>query len=124
MTKLERAPESISFLKTARKYTEPLPESAWATNREWMLVRRNIFKQSAAHYQSREEYLKALDAYKVALKLEETRGDDTANTHLNCALLLNSLARPNESLEHAGTAMTAIENSLGVKRNRPLGEYK
>lgn len=38
------------FLKLSRKHTEPLPNSDWNENPEWMLTRKNVFKNLALYY--------------------------------------------------------------------------
>ena len=38
------------FLKLARKYTEPLPNSDWNENSDWMLTRKNVFRNLALYY--------------------------------------------------------------------------
>jgi hypothetical protein len=46
--KLDRA---IDFLKLARKHTEPLPNSDWNEDKDWMGTRKNVFKNLALYYQ-------------------------------------------------------------------------
>ena len=92
-------------MKLARKHTEPLPNSEWSSNPEWVLTRKNVFKNLALFHQKKEEWTKAFDCFKVALKLEKDLKENTANTSLTCAVILSKLNRYAESIEFAQTCM-------------------
>lgn len=43
--------ESIGYLKQAMKCTEPLPNSDWSENAEWVSLRKSVFKNLALFHQ-------------------------------------------------------------------------
>jgi len=71
-----------------------------------------------------EEWLKAFDCFKVALKLERSLEENSANTALTCAVILSKLDRYGESIDYAQACMEHTESALGIDRKRPLAEYK
>ena len=96
--KLDRA---NYYLKLARKHTEPLPNSDWNTEYDWMQTRKIVFKNLALYNQRKEDWVKAYDCFRVALKLEKDLKENTANTSLTCAVILSKLNRYAESIDHA-----------------------
>ena len=104
--KLEKAHE---YLKMARKYTEPLPNSDWNELEDWMQTRKNVFKNLAIYFQRKEDWQKSYDSFKVALKLEKDLKENTANTSLTCAVILSKLNRYADSIDFAQRCMQSLE---------------
>ena len=51
--------------------TEPLPNSDWTNKPEWVSLRKSVFKNMATFNQRKEDWNKALENFKVALKLDK-----------------------------------------------------
>ncbi|CDW88809.1 UNKNOWN [Stylonychia lemnae] len=116
----EKMEKANQYLKLARKHTEPLPNSDWSDNAEWMGTRKNVFKNLAL----KEDWSKAFDCFKVALKLEKDLRENSSNTALTCAVILSKLNRYAESIDYAQNCMNTIEAHMNMDRNKPLAEYK
>jgi hypothetical protein len=43
--------ESLNYLKQARRFTEPLPNSDWKENPEWVALRKSVFKNLGHYHQ-------------------------------------------------------------------------
>jgi tetratricopeptide (TPR) repeat protein len=115
---------SQEYLKIARKYTEPIPNSNWGMKPEWKSIRKNIFKNQAFLYQKQGEFQKAFDAYRVSYKMEEQLGDFLGTTQLNCAVLLSKLNNMTESLSFARDAKISHEDILGISSKVKLQMIK
>jgi hypothetical protein len=42
--------EGLKYLKEARKYTEPLPNSDWSEKPDWIGLRKGVFKNMALYH--------------------------------------------------------------------------
>jgi tetratricopeptide (TPR) repeat protein len=97
--------DSIKYLKEARKVTEPLPNSDWNENAEWVSLRKSVFKNLALYNQKKEDWNKALEYFKVSLKLDSSPVNPdplgAANTSLTCAVILSKLNKYAESIDFA-----------------------
>ena len=45
-----KSDKAYQFLKLARKHTEPLPNSDWNEEKDWMITRKNVYKNLALYY--------------------------------------------------------------------------
>lgn len=57
----------MQYLKQASKFTEPLPNSDWKENAEWIALRKSVLKNKALYHQKNEEWSKALDLFKLSM---------------------------------------------------------
>lgn len=120
--------ESLKYLKEARKVTEPLPNSDWTDKPEWVSLRKSVFKNMATYNQRKEDWMKALENFKVALKLDSSPVNPdplgAANTSLTCAVILSKLNKYAESIDYAQACMGAIEEMANIDKSVPLSVYK
>ncbi len=97
--------ESIKYLKEARKVTEPLPNADWSEKPEWVTLRKSVYKNLATYHQRKEDWGRALENFKVALKLDSSPINPdplgAANTSLTCAVILSKLNKYAESIDYA-----------------------
>jgi tetratricopeptide (TPR) repeat protein len=96
------------------KCTEPLPNSDWSENAEWVSLRKSVFKNLALYHQKKEDWNKALANFKHSLKLDQSPINPdvlgAANTSLTCAVILSKLNKYAESIDYAESCMKAIED--------------
>lgn len=80
------------------------------------------------HLYRKEDWIKALEYFKVSLKLDNsTINPDplgAANTSLTCAVILSKLNKYAESIDYAQSCMSAIEELGNINKNVPLSVYK
>lgn len=108
--------------------TEPLPNSDWTNKPEWVSLRKSVFKNMATFNQRKEDWNKALENFKVALKLDSSPINPdplgAANTSLTCAVILSKLNKYAESIDYAQACMGAIEEMGNIDKSVPLSVYK
>lgn len=43
--------QALTYLSLAKRYTEPLPNSDWNENAEWISLRKSVYKNLAQYHQ-------------------------------------------------------------------------
>ena len=75
-----------------------------------------------------EDWNKALDYFKISLKLDTSEKSPdplgAANTSLTCAVILSKLNRYSDSIDYAQSCMRTIEDIAGIDSQVPLAQYK
>ena len=81
-----RTKEQIAYnLQMAMKYSDPVPNTFWETNQEWVQLRKNIFKSMADYFIKIKELGKAYEIMKLVGQLEllsQANPDMLANLHM------------------------------------------